>query len=263
MDSYQNMSGTAPAGQQATRYVVGRAGWDFQPFNLPLVSQSERIVKVTDQYRKGSPWFLVIGVIQVIFAILAAIGGFDSFAIAHGVFSVVLIVLGVYNRFTGQRRRTMILTTDRFVYRSMSTYAGLDHKHNKERTVWIRDIASVEVRPKWRNWLLIIALILLLIGFFSFTRDHSPETVLCLIYGIILFAIYVYQVFRLPLFYLRVRATRGGSWDYTISIPYQLSDDAFSVADTVMAVQAECCAKLAGNCVSASQSQSLSQAQHY
>eukprot|EP00762_Andalucia_godoyi_P006581 ANDGO_04969.mRNA.1 hypothetical protein len=237
MNQYQSYGTDASESQVATRFASGRSGWDFQPHNLPLLSDKEKIVKVSDHTSKGPKRILILGLIQLAAVIAGGAGGYTSYAIAHGCLAAVLLLIGCYVRFTGWRRKVAVLTTNRFVYRSMSAYAGIAPKWNSERAIWIRDISHVRVQSGMRNWILVVSLILLAIGFYSFTYLHNALTVSALIYGLLLMVVYCVLIFKFPIYYLRVRATRGGAWDYFFEIPYDSVDEAMSMSDIVLSTQ--------------------------
>lgn len=222
----------------STRFITGRATWDFQPHSFPLISATERVTKVTDTYRRGPRYIFVLGIFQVIFVIGAAASGDGSYAIAHGIFSALLLAIGVY-ALMGQRRKVAILTSDRFVLRSMSTYGGLDHKHNTETTLWIRDLSSVRVRARWINWILVVGLLFMLGGFYTFTRHVSGLTIISLLLGIFFMGLFLFRLFKDPMYYVTVRATRGSAWDYSLSVPLQTAEEAYDLADAVMLAHAQ------------------------
>eukprot|EP00762_Andalucia_godoyi_P004437 ANDGO_08197.mRNA.1 hypothetical protein len=218
-----------------------RSTWDFDPQRLPLTSAKERMVHAREWVRRGPHIMLAIGVSNMVSVITAGAEGAESLAIAHGTWCALLIVLGCYTFFTGKRKRIVMLTNERLVFREMSAYWGLNPKHDSETTLRIRDVSAVDVASRWINFLLVIALLYLMAGFFTFTSLGNAATMNSLVYGILFLVAYILIVFRFPSYNVVVSTTLGSAWDYSIKVPFRSADDAFAFADMVKALQEELC----------------------
>jgi hypothetical protein len=136
-------------------------------------------------------------------------------------------------RFAGTVRRVLTLTTHRVVYREASKYPGFEKKI-RERSYSIKDVAVAKTANVYIDWILLICLLQLVIGCYTFTRDRDGVTIFALIVAIILAIIYISMlvVYGLRRHKLYVRFTRAGAWQ-TLDAPMPL-DDAFELMDTLL-----------------------------